>query len=79
MRVSYMEDGKAVTWHEDVGYHGSSNLPTFEQAVELSRKAAATDARKRCLRLFGAALGGNGGWWVGRTAQGTRARPGAGG
>ena len=25
-------------------------MPTFEQAVELSRKAACTDARKRCLR-----------------------------
>lgn len=50
--------GKISCWHEDIGYGVASNLPTIDAAMELARKASVTDARKRALRIFGEALGG---------------------
>jgi DNA repair and recombination protein RAD52 len=56
MRVSFLDAGRAVTWHEDVGY-GASQQSKIDAALEVAYKGAVTDARKRCLRLFGPSLG----------------------
>ena len=48
-----LKDG---TCHEDVGY-GMAEGPKKGPAIEKAKKQAVTDARKRALRLFGAALG----------------------
>ena len=58
MRVTVLDNGRPLCWHEDVGY-GSSQQPKIDAAYEVAYKAAVTDARKRCLRLFGPALGLN--------------------
>jgi DNA recombination protein Rad52 len=48
-----LKDG---TCHEDVGYGiGEGNKKGM--AIEKAKKQAVTDARKRALRMFGAALG----------------------
>ena len=41
-----------------MGFGSASRQVNLDQALEMSTKAAVTDARKRCLRLFGEALGG---------------------
>mmetsp|Transcript_20040 Transcript_20040/g.27588 ORF Transcript_20040/g.27588 Transcript_20040/m.27588 type:complete len:425 (+) Transcript_20040:91-1365(+) len=48
-----LKDG---SYHEDVGF-GSSFHPSRGEAIQHAKKEAVTDARKRCLRLFGNALG----------------------
>ena len=48
-----LKDG---SYHEDVGF-GSADHPRRGDAIQLAKKEAVTDARKRCLRLFGNALG----------------------
>lgn len=50
--------GRILCWREDVGFGSASRQVNLDQALEVSTKAAVTDARKRCLRLFGEALGG---------------------
>jgi len=59
MRVYMLLDGRPLCWREDVGYGASSRMPQLDAAMEMARKGAITDARKRCLRLFGEALGGS--------------------
>ncbi|KAA0154252.1 hypothetical protein FNF29_02472 [Cafeteria roenbergensis] len=53
MRVT-LRDG---TYHEDVGTGTSTNMPDRAAATAKARKAAVSDARKRCLRLFHNNLG----------------------
>ena len=48
-----LKDG---TFHEDVGY-GTAENPKRGPAIEKAKKEAVSDARKRCLRLYGDALG----------------------
>jgi DNA repair and recombination protein RAD52 len=56
-RVSFLDAaGRPVCWHEDVGY-GANQQQKLDMAMESAYKTATTDARKRCLRLFGPALG----------------------
>jgi len=56
-RVSFLDAaGRPVSWHEDVGY-GANQQQKLDMAMESAFKTATTDARKRCLRLFGPALG----------------------
>ena len=45
------------TYHEDVGYGHSENMPTDHRALEVALKTAVSDALKRTLRVFGEALG----------------------
>ena len=59
MRVAFVDQGKVVCFHEDVGYGASERSPRVDQAFEQACKSAVTDARKRCLRLFGPSLGQN--------------------
>eukprot|EP01138_Halocafeteria_seosinensis_P008046 gb/GECG01008222.1/.p1 GENE.gb/GECG01008222.1/~~gb/GECG01008222.1/.p1 ORF type:complete len:350 (+),score=70.57 gb/GECG01008222.1/:1-1050(+) len=53
MRVT-LSDG---AFHEDIGWGACENVRNREKAIEKAKKQAITDARKRCLRLFGDALG----------------------
>jgi len=45
--------------HADFGWGEASNMPHRGGAMEKALKTATSDARKRCLRIFGAALGGS--------------------
>ncbi|KAF2399158.1 hypothetical protein EJ06DRAFT_531480 [Trichodelitschia bisporula] len=49
-----LKDG---TYHEDIGYGETSNMPGKGQAFEKIKKEASTDALKRALRSFGNVLG----------------------
>lgn len=44
-------------YREDIGYGKMDNCRHRGQALEKAKKEATTDALKRCLRLFGNALG----------------------
>ena len=59
MRVTFFDNGKPICFHEDVGYGTAERQPRADAAFELAVKSAVTDARKRCLRLFGPILGQN--------------------
>ena len=59
MRVTFFDNGKPICFHEDVGYGTAERQPKADAAFELAVKSAVTDARKRCLRLFGPILGQN--------------------
>ncbi|OQR88834.1 DNA repair and recombination protein Rad22 [Thraustotheca clavata] len=49
-----LKDG---TTHEDVGFGQSEGLKDLGAAIDISKKASISDARKRALRLFGNYLG----------------------
>lgn len=55
-KVTVHWDEHRTTSHEDVGF-GSKTGKTPGEAQETAYKEAATDSLKRCLRLFGDALG----------------------
>ena len=59
MRVTFFDNGRPICFHEDVGYGTAERQPKADAAFELAVKSAVTDARKRCLRLFGPILGQN--------------------
>jgi hypothetical protein len=52
--ASQLRDG---TFHEDIGCGSSTSAPDRGSAIQKAKKAAVTDARKRCLRLFHDKLG----------------------
>ncbi|KAI8384360.1 uncharacterized protein BYT42DRAFT_562252 [Radiomyces spectabilis] len=49
-----LKDG---AFHEDIGYGSAENQRNKAAALEKAKKEACTDALKRCLRMFGNALG----------------------
>ncbi len=49
-----LKDG---SFHEDIGFGEALNQRGKGSAIEMAKKSAVTDALKRCLRLFGNALG----------------------